>query len=106
MSKLFYYPDMSYEVLEAIHLMYEDDPSVEVDCLLYLSGLMDDNKQVSQISSHAANKLEEMDRCANCGELLQAHHYKEPHPELDGCPMEDMVEWYCPNCDIGGVDYY
>lgn len=105
MSKLSYYPDMSSEVLEAVHLMYEDHPEVEVDCLLYLSGLMDDSRQVGQLSSCAANKLEEMGRCTNCGELLQVHHYKEPHPELDGCPMEEMTEVYCPNCDIGGVDY-
>lgn len=94
------------EVLEAIHLIYEDYPSVEVDCLLYLSGLMDDSKQVSELSLAAIDTLYDMGRCPYCGELMQYHHYKEPHPELDGCPMEDMTETYCPNCDIGGVDYY
>lgn len=100
MSKLSYYPNMSSEVLEAVHLMYEDHPDVEVDCLLYLSGLMDDSRQVSKLSLAAIDVLEDMGRCGCCGELLQAHHYQEPHPELDGCPMEDMVEWYCPHCDI------
>lgn len=105
MSKLSSYPNMYPEILEAIHLMYEDHPEVEVDCLLYLSGLMDDNRQVDQLSIAAIDKLGDMGRCGYCGKLLQAHHYKEPHPELDGCPYEDMVDWYCPNCDIGGVDY-
>ena len=106
MSKLSYYPDMSSEVLEAVHLMYEDHLEVEVDCLLYLSGLMDTNRQVGQLSIAAIDKLEDMGRCGCCGELLQAHHYKEYHHELDGCFMEDMVEWYCPNCDIGGGENY
>ena len=102
MSKLSYYPDMSYEVLEAIHLMYEDYPSIEVDCLLFLSRLMDDSRQVRQLSSYATKKLEDMERCANCGEPLQYYHYKEPHPELEGCPMEDICVLICPTCDLKG----
>lgn len=102
MPKPSYCPDMLSEVLEAVHLMYEDYPDVEVDCLLYLSGLMYDSKQVRQLSSHAANKLEDMERCTNCGEPLQYYHYKEPHPELEGCPMEDMCVLICPTCDLKG----
>lgn len=102
MSKLSSYPNMYPEILEAVHDYFKDYPEVEVDCLLYLSGLMDDSKQVSKLSLAAIDALYDMGRCACCGELLQAHHYQEPHPELDGCPMEDMVEWYCPNCDTPG----
>lgn len=102
MSKLSSYPNMYPEIIEAVHGYFKDHPEVEVDCLLYLSGLMYDNRQVKQLSSHATNKLEDMERCTNCGEPLQYYHYKEPHSELEGCPMEDMVEMYCPNCDMPG----
>lgn len=102
MPKPSYCPDMLSEVLEAVHLMYEDYPDVEVDCLLYLSGLMYDSRQVRQLSSHAVNRLEDMERCTNCGEPLQYYHYKEPHPELEGCPMEDMCVLICPFCDLKG----
>ena len=33
------YPNMLSEVVEAIHLMYEDTPDVEADCYLYLENL-------------------------------------------------------------------
>ena len=105
MSNLSSYPNMYPEVLEAIHLMYEDYPDVEVDCLLYLTELRDNWSRTAELSDEAFTNLQEMGRCPYCGELMQIHHYKELHPELDGCPMEDMVDWYCPNCDIGGVYY-
>lgn len=105
MPKLSSYPNMYPEVLDAIHLMYEDNPEVEIDCLLYITELRDNWARTAELSNQAINKLEEMGCCPYCGELMQYHHYKEPHPELDGCPMENMREPYCPNCDIGGVDY-
>ena len=105
MPKLPSYPNMWPEILEAVHLQYEDYPDLEVDCLLYLTELRNNWARTTELSNEAFNKLKEMNRCPYCGELLKAHHYKEPHPELDGCPMEDMTELYCPNCDIGGVDY-
>ena len=105
MSKLTSYPNMWPEVLEAIHLMYEDHPDVEVDCLLYLANLRDNWTRAAELSNQAISMLEDMGRCPYCGEPMQVYHYKEPHPELDGCPMENMGEHYCPNCDIGGVDY-
>ena len=104
MSNLSSYPNMYHEILEAIHLMYEDHPDVEVDCLLYLTELRDNWSRTAELSNQAFEKLEEMGRCPYCGELMQVYHYKEPHPELDGCPMEDMTEPYCTNCDIGGGD--
>ena len=104
MSKLSSYPNMYPEILEAVHGYFEDYPEAEVDCLLYLSSLRDNWSRVAQLANEAEAKLEEMDRCPYCGEPMQIHHYKEPHPELDGCPMEDMTEPYCPNCDIRGDD--
>lgn len=102
MSKLPSYPNMCYEILEAIHLQHEDNPELEVDCLLYLTELRDNWTRTAELSNQAFNKLEEMGRCPYCGEPMQIHRYREPHPELDGCPMEEIAEPYCPNCDIGG----
>lgn len=99
------FPTMCPEVLEAVHLIYEDFPEVETDCLLYLTELHYNPNKVVQLSNAAMDTLKEMGRCPYCGELMQVYHYQEPHPELDGCPMEDMYEPYCPNCDIGGGDY-
>lgn len=104
MSKLSYYPNMYPEVLEAIHLMYEDDPDIEVDCYLYLSKLFNNPQAVIQLNIQAEKKLKDMDRCTNCGEKLQYYHYREPHPELEGCPYEDLYEPYCPYCDMGGIE--
>lgn len=98
-------PNMLPEILECLHFYCEDNPNVEVDCLLYLISLRDNRNRVVQLSSEAFEKLEEMDRCPYCGEPMQVYHYQEPHPELDGCPIENMSEQYCSNCDIGGVDY-
>lgn len=99
-------PNMASEVIEAVHLMYEDYPDVEVDCYLYLSNLYSSQLLSSDLNNKVVFKLQEMGRCPECGSLMQIHHYKEPHPELDGCPMEDMTEVSCPNCDIrGGEDY-
>lgn len=105
MSKLPSYPNMYPEVLEAIHFMYEDHPDVEVDCLLYLSELRDNWPRTDELSNQAVSKLEEMGRCPSCGEPMQYYRYQQPHPELDGCPMERMSELCCPNCDIGGERY-
>lgn len=105
MSKLLSYPNMYPEVLDAIHLMYEDHLDVEIDCLLYLTELRDNWTRSAELSNQAMKQLEEMGRCPYCGEPMQVYHYQEPHPELDGCPVENMSELYCPNCDIGGVDY-
>ena len=95
-------PNMIPEIIEAIHLMYEDEPEIEVDCLLCLSNLRGNLELSGKLADASEMKLEDMGRCSYCGEILQLHHYKEPHPELDGYPMEDMTELYCPNCDIGG----
>lgn len=104
MTNLSSFPTMCPEVLEAVHLIYEDFPEIETDCLLYLTELQYNPNKVVQLSNAAMDTLKEMGRCPYCGEPMQVQHYREPHPELDGCPMEDMYEPYCPNCDIGGGD--
>ena len=93
-------PNMQPEIIEAIHGYFEDYPDVEVDCYLYLTELADNRDYTMQLSNKAFERIEEMGRCPYCGELMQYYHYQEPHPELDGCPMENMSELYCPNCDI------
>ena len=93
-------PNMLPELLEAIHETFVDYPDVEVDCLLYLSSLRNNLSWVVELSDRASETLDKMGCCSECGEPLQAYHYKEPHTELDGCLMEDMVEVCCPNCDM------
>lgn len=102
MSKLLSYPNMYPEILEAIHFMYKNCPDIEVDCYLCLSGLDSDAELAKRVSIGAQLALKKMGRCEFCGEELQTYHYKEPHPELEGCPMEEMTEVYCPNCDMPG----
>ena len=105
MSKLSSYPNMCPEILEAIHLMHEDYPNVEVDCLLYLTELKDNWTRTTELSNRAIDKLQEMGRCSTCGSALEYYHYVQPHFELEENPVEHLIERYCPNCDIGGVDY-
>lgn len=81
-------PNMSPEVLEAIHLMFEDYPDIEADCYLYLSALNKDNYLLSYLSDQAKNELNRMNRCVVCGD------------ELDYRDKKNVNEWYCPNCDI------
>lgn len=105
MSKPPCYPNMYPEILDAIHYIFEDMPDVEIDCLLYLTELRDNWSRTAELSNKAIERLEDMGRCSYCGGEMSYHHYQEPHPELDGCPMENMSELYCPNCDIGGMEY-
>ena len=98
------YPNMLNEIVAAIHTNYKDCPDVEADCYLCLTGLELDKELAMKASIKAQCSLEEMNRCSICGNELRVHYYKEPHPELDGCPMEELAEPYCPNCDIGGLN--
>ena len=92
-------PNMVSEVMEAVEEYFKDNEDVFVDCLLYLKGLYSGTQMSYQLFSAVTDKLEKMKRCPKCGEKLEWYHYQEPHDELDGCPMEDMYEPYCPNCD-------
>ena len=104
MSKLSSYPNMYPEVLEAIHLMFEDYPNVEVDCLLYLSKLRDNWPRTAELSNEATKDLIKMNRCPYCGEKMQMAQHREVHMELEGFPTEIVCESYCPNCDTGSFD--
>lgn len=81
-------PSMTPEVLEAIHLMFEDYPDIEADCYLYLSALNTDNYLLSYLSDQAKNELNRMNRCVVCGDELE---YRD---------KKNVNEWYCPNCNI------
>ena len=91
------YPYMLSEVIEAVHLMYEDTPDVEADCYLYLENLSDSD--IKALKMAATIQLAEMNRCANCGTMLQTQTYKEYHSEVDS--YETLHEIYCPKCDRG-----
>lgn len=102
MYNLSSYPNMIPEIIEAIHLMYEDDPSEEADCLICLANLRGNIGLSRKFAEFAELKLEEIGRCPCCGSIMQINHYKELHSELDGCPTENLYELYCPNCDFRG----
>ena len=96
-------PNMIGEILETIHLMYEDYPDVETDCLLFLQGLHESPELLFMLKNKATNALIERMRCPNCGNVLKTYHYKEIHDELPERPSEDMYDLYCPVCDLGKV---
>lgn len=92
-------PNMLSEVVEAIHLQYEDEPDLELDCMLYLNSIATDTGTIS-------NWFYDHWRCRNCGSKLSTYHYKEPHTECGVGVYEDMCEVVCPHCDMGGeVEY-
>ena len=93
-------PNMFPEVAEAIEAYFKEYPEVETDCLLYLASLYNNKTMVGQLSAHAVEKLLDKGLCPKCGSKLEYYHYQEPHDELEGCPMEDFYEPYCPVCDF------
>lgn len=92
------YPNMATEVIEAIHLMYEDYPDVEADCYLYLKSLYLSEKMLP-LATKAVHALMDMNRCPTCGTLLMTDTVKERHPEVEGISTEVVSITYCPNCD-------
>ena len=91
-------PNMMPEVIEAIHLYHEDNPDVELDCMLFLKRLVaDDPKMLSGVIEW----FEENDRCDVCGSRLLRHTYTVEHSELNGCamPTEYITETICPQCE-------
>lgn len=89
-------PKMILEVLEAIEDYFDDDPEIAVDCLLYLSGYLEDKDGASR----ARYALEQMGRCKNCGTPLDVATWDVHHTELEGSPIERMSEVFCPECDV------
>lgn len=98
------FPNMQGEVLEAIHLMYEDYPDVEADCYLYLESLDGSLDRQRAISIAGMRELAKMYRCEKCGHLLVENHCSEVHSELEGHPVEFIAELVCPVCDLGLED--
>lgn len=95
------YPNMSVEVIDAIHQMYEDYPDVETDCLLYLQSLTKNQEYREKLATASYTALEEMGRCGLCGTVLETMRHKNRHTELENQPDEVIFEKYCPNCDLG-----
>lgn len=83
---------MRFEVIEAIEEYYKDDKDMLVECLVYLAH--NENKNLAYL---AQDKLEKMDRCCECGALLEPYTYEEHHTELCGSPIEYITEMLCPN---------
>lgn len=92
-------PNMLPEVVEAIHLMFEDYPDIETDCMLYLKSIANDTGAIS-------DWFDEHQRCFTCGSALTTYAYKEPHFEFSPVEYEDMTETVCPVCGLGGDRYY
>ena len=93
-------PNMMPEIIEAVHLLHEDNPDVELDCMLFLKRLVaDDPKMLSGVIEW----FEENDRCDVCGSRLLRHTYTVEHSELNGCamPTEYITETICPQCEWG-----
>lgn len=89
-------PIMISEVIEAVHLMYEDNPDVELDCMLFLQGL---SGEYGRIRTAVDQWFIDHNRCEICGSKLQSYTYQEPHPELDGNPVEILTDVLCPKCE-------
>lgn len=97
-------PNMCSEIIEAIHLTYEDYPDVETDCLLFLSYLKNDKISAKKISDKSFYQLKEMGRCPFCGTIMKTYHYQERHSEVEYNSNENFYELYCPNCNIRSDD--
>lgn len=83
------------EIVEAIHLMYEDYPDVELDCMLYLSKMLGRSADF-----HCINRwFEEHNRCEDCGGKLNFYIDQIVHDELEGSPVEFLNVPYCPVCE-------
>lgn len=95
-------PNMAGEVIEAIHLMYEDYPDVEADCYLFLSKVQQSKKLQDSLKASAEKALEERGRCPKCGHIMEYYNYSEYHVETGD--FEPMSELVCPVCDLGKAD--
>ena len=90
-------PNMMPEIVEAVHLFHEDNPDVELDCMMYLKHLVADDPRAL---SCVMDWFKEHERCELCGAELKSYTYLEPHSELDGCPCERLSDVLCPECDV------
>lgn len=88
--------DMSDEIVEAVHLMYEDDPQLEADCMLFLSKLNGNSRAFRRMGGLASDRLVDMGRCTECGASLSVNH-KIVFDLTRGEYYPD-VSLYCPEC--------
>lgn len=88
--------DMSDEIVEAVHLMYEDDPQLEADCMLFLSKMNGNSREFRRMGCLASDRLVDMVRCTECGASLSARH-KIVFDLARGEYYPD-VYLYCPEC--------
>lgn len=86
--------DMSSEIIEAIHLTYEDEPDIELSCYYYLY------KKVANkiLRRKLENILLDKDVCLNCGSILIPISYIENHYELENNRKEKIYQKICPYC--------
>lgn len=99
-----YYPDMEQEILDAVHLMYEDTPNIEAKCYLYLKSLKYSEharNRLTSLSVNAEQSLIDMGRCRFCGNKLRIRKYKQIHTELGPNVYEINNYYYCPECGEG-----
>ena len=87
-------PNMLYEVMEAIHLMYEDEPTVETDCMMWLK-----NNVKQEIDSFVVDDwFDEKHLCSDCGNRLETCNTRDYHPECGEGVYEIYTTYYCPEC--------
>lgn len=91
--------NMVPEIVDAVHLMYEDYPDVELDCMLYLlkHTPLEQREQIDLW-------FDEHNRCNVCGSQLESTHYRVIHREFDPPEYETLFGYYCPVCDMGGEE--
>lgn len=97
MNELLGYED---DIIRAIHLMYEDEPTTEINCYRYLSRLDDSTNACRKIyaqalTQSARNALHEMQICPTCGERLSRQRVVDRYDEF-GPVYVDVL--YCPQC--------
>lgn len=95
------YPNMSYEIIEAIEQAFGDNADLMIDCFLYLTALHENQDFCNQLKQIAEDRLDKINVCPKCGTVMQYSTWKEPHTELGINVYEEMSERYCPNCDLG-----
>lgn len=71
------------EVLDAIHLQWEDVPEMEYACYSYFVEHGD-----IQLTNAAKERIDRMGRCRKCGCLLAEFN------------TDDGLEYACPKCDL------
>ena len=88
------YPNMKYEIFDALRSYFPDNEDILIDCLRFLAGTCKDRK----LEWEYRDELRHMGRCPYCGTELQTYVSIERHSEVDYMRDEKMVFDYCPEC--------